>query len=556
LPGGDQVETMIDERDGSRIQWAAVRILFLVCLAAQLYLVFVKSYNWDEFLHYSQVYQLQEGRFTQPFQVLHTRILYWATSVSDDLLTQMITARLFVWTALLLTLSMIYGISREFAGRKASFFAAFAYLTAGYVFTQGFSIRADALAASVLMSALCLLIKGNGKAWNAICVGLLIGVAGMITFKSAFYAPCFAGLLWLKSKRSLSTREAVRTLLVIAVAALASFACLYLYHRTGLVAESMRRSDASNLSLFARWLTFEMPFLRFTVAQVLLAPVFTTCMIAAPFAWRRAGLVKAERIALMSLMAPLVSLIFYRNTFPYYFVFLLAPVSVTLAPLMGLLIRRFGTLLPALILSIGALVMAASEPRDVIERQRALIGYVHREFPQKSGYLDYSQMIADYPRILRFLTSGNGLRTYVEAGVPVIANEIDRGNVPFIIANRAMIRNALEGRPHEEKFLPEDHKALRGQYVQQWGPLWREGVAIPAGRQALNFELRRAGVFTLDGSSLSIDGKLLRHGETIGLSAGRHVAKTSRDGPSILWRGTKLPGPPPNTPVGDVFTQF
>ena len=53
-------------------------LLFLVCLAAQLYLVFFKSFNWDEFLHYNFVYRLRDGTLNAPYQVVHLRLLWWA----------------------------------------------------------------------------------------------------------------------------------------------------------------------------------------------------------------------------------------------------------------------------------------------------------------------------------------------------------------------------------------------------------------------------------------------------------------------------------------------
>ena len=57
-------------------------LLFAVCLAAQLYLVFFKSFNWDEFLHFNQVYQLRAGTLIEPFQMIHLRALGWAPKLT------------------------------------------------------------------------------------------------------------------------------------------------------------------------------------------------------------------------------------------------------------------------------------------------------------------------------------------------------------------------------------------------------------------------------------------------------------------------------------------
>ena len=90
-------------------------LLFAVCLAAQLYLVFFKSFNWDEFLHFNQVYQLRAGTLIEPFQMIHLRALGWAPDVASNLVDQMLAARLFVWSANLVTLLAIYGVARRFA---------------------------------------------------------------------------------------------------------------------------------------------------------------------------------------------------------------------------------------------------------------------------------------------------------------------------------------------------------------------------------------------------------------------------------------------------------
>jgi hypothetical protein len=202
------------------------------------------------------------------------------------------------------------------------------------------------------------------------------------------------------------------------------------------------------------------------------------------------------------------------------------------------------------------LVMAIQEPRDVLKRQQAMIDYVHQEYPAKTGYLDYSGMIADYPRVLKHLTSGNGIGGYHERGDPIIAREIDSGRLPFIIANHPVISEALEGRPASYAFLPEDEAAMIGNFVHQWGGLWREGKLIPAGAKDFEFELRRAGTFVLAGDAIHIDGKALTAGATIVLGRGKHLVTGTRASSSILWRGTHLPSPPPAIAPGDLFTQY
>jgi len=531
-------------------------LLFVVCLAAQLYLVFIKSFNWDEFLHFSEVYQLRVGTLIEPFQTVHLRMLWWAPEVARNLVGQMLAARLFIWLLNLLTLSMICGVARRFVDVVTSFFAAFAYLVAGYVFTQSFSIRGDPIVAATLLFALFLMTRGSLSLMKAIAVGALIGLAGMMTFKAAFYAPCFAGLLWLEFRETPKKRQFLGRLVVLAIVTLLSFAAVYLLHTSGLAEAPQRLRNPSSVSFYLRWLTTDLPFAGYIGREVTFAPLFFLCVALVPFAWKKAGLNADAKPALAGFVAPLAVLLFYRNTFPYFFVFILAPVAIAIAPVLGLVRKRYGNAFLAVLLSAIPLAMTVLEPRYVIGRQRALIDYVHREFPGKTGYLDYSAMIADYPRVIDYLTSGNGIRLYHETGDPVVGREIDRGNVPFIIANQGLILAALQGQPVPDTFLPTDLAAITGNYVQQWGVLWREGKQIPAGTGAYEFQLRRGGNFVLDGGALTIDGVARAQGARIRLNEGHHVVNGGRNAASTLWRGDRLPAPPPNIPMDFVFTDF
>ena len=530
-------------------------LLLLLCLAAQLYLLFFRSFNWDEFLHYTFLYKIKAGTMTAQLQALHLRMLWWVPEVATHIVDEMRIARLVMWGAHLLTLVMIYGVARKFTTAPNAFFAAFAYLAAGYVFLHGASIRSDPMAAATLMSALFLLARGPLGLVKAIAIGVLIGLAATMTVKSVFYAPCFAGMAWLKMRETPAQREFLAKFVILGLSALAVFAAVYFYFAPEAEAANPVRS-VSRLSLFLRWVSEGVPFANYIWKAALLAPLIVVGLVIAPIAWKKAGLKAEQKIALAGLILPLASLFFYRNTFPYFFVFILAPVAVAVAPSLGLLRERYGNAFLAVVLSAIPLALAVMEPRSTLDRQKALIDYVHREFPGKPGYLDYSGMIVDYPRILPYLTSGNGILRYHEQGDAIVGREIDRGNVPFIIANYWVISSALEGRPIPQTFLPADLAAMNGNYVQQWGVLWREGTRIPAGTGPFEFHLRRGGTFTLAGDARTIDGVTVSHGTTVKLERGRHIVSGSRDAPSILWRGDRLPTPPPDLPMDTVFTGF
>jgi hypothetical protein len=339
--------------------------------------------------------------------------------------------------------------------------------------------------------------------------------------------------------------------------AAASFAAIYFYHRSGLAPVPDRFRGSAFAGHGLQWFTEGVaPNGLYTMRAMLSAPLLVAGLALSLCGWKHDGIEGPRKIALIGLLLPLITLLFYRNTFPYFFAFIFAPMTVAVAPAIGIIRERFGTVPLSLALTIIPLAAAISEPRDVIARQQALIDYVHSEFPQGSGYLGYSGMAADYPRVINHLTSGIGIQTYHQRGDPVVARAINAGSVPFIIANHAAIAGALIGRPMPETFLPEDVAAMHGNYLPQWGLLWREGKRLPAGEGEFEFELSRGGPFTLDGAPVTLDGKLIGSGVTIHLAPGSHSVSGSRPAAAILWRGKTLPATPPRIESGPLFTNY
>jgi hypothetical protein len=554
------LKTLTQDRQNHPDQNIRGALLLLgLLLATQIYLIFFKSYNWDEFFHYGHVYMVKNGTLPHLFQVLHSRILSWVPSVTDGLIEQLRLARFFMWACSLVTLAAIYGLARQFTSQTNSVFAALAYLSAGYVFTHSFSIRADPMAAATLMVSLYILAVGKLTLLRAIVVGALVGLAGMMTAKSVFYAPCFAGLAWWRYKKDGGDLKFLAHILVIIAAAAVSFSLIYLLHKGGLSSDAVQRAStpSETFQRSRRWFFSEDRFALFYFAkQILLAVVFMICLFFAPRAWRTEIHDKPARIAMIGLVAPLIVILFYRNTFPYFYVFLFAPIAVAIAPAIGQFRKRYGNRIALLLFAASPLALLATEPRDVMARQKAMIDYIHQEYPEKVLYLARANSIADFPRVLTSLSTGNGIRSYNERGEPVIANSIKNGELAFVLATQVAIRAALEGRRIPRAFLAEDVEQLSTNFVQQWGPLYRAGKEIPAGENAFQFEVPHLGSFILDGAELNLNGRTLTHGETIVLDAGIHEATGPRENRMILWRGNKLPSEPPEEWIGGFYTDF
>jgi hypothetical protein len=524
-------------------------------LAAQFWLIFAKSFNWDEFFHFSMVYQLRAGTLTSPFQTLLMRMLSWAPNVSSDLVTQMLAARVFVWAAFLIGLGALYGLARQFVPRVEAVWATLAYFAAGNVFAHGFAIRTDPIAMATLMLALFLLASRR-LGWGAVfAVGALAGFAEMLTVKAIFYAPCFAGIAWLRLSEATDKRNALIRLGAIPAVAAATFAGLFLVHRAGLP-PAPHQPGTSFIASGAQWLTqglLRQP--RYTLLAIVTAPVFVLALIKAPSAWRGAALDRDKRIALASLCLPLIVILFYRNVFPYFFVFIMAPAAAAIAPAVAELRKTYGTALLAVALCAIPLGKFIAEPRDAIGNQRAVIDYLHRQFPQPALALDYCGMVADYPRVVAPLVSGLGLAHYRERGIPLVADAVKAGQLPFVIENKQALSLALAGENGPKTLLPADVAALHGNYVRAWGPVWLAGKEIPLGPDAVAIEVPAGGSYVAD-NPIMVNGAAYRAGEPIALRPGRQIVGGGRVAPTVLWRGERLPAPPPQITDGLLFTDF
>ena len=190
----------------------------------QIYLVFAKSINWDEFLHLSQIHDLRDGRLVWAFQVLHTRIFYWLPLVTSDVIQQVQIARLAMLGFELVTIAAIYGLARLFVSIEAALLTSLAYISGGYVFLHGFSLRPDPIFTALMMSALWLAATQRLRFPTALVISALIGISGAATIKSVLYLPCFAGIIWWRLADTENRRQALRTVAIIAVLAPLVFA--------------------------------------------------------------------------------------------------------------------------------------------------------------------------------------------------------------------------------------------------------------------------------------------------------------------------------------------
>lgn len=517
-------------------------------LAFQFTLVFQRAINWDEFYHYSRVVMLAEGTLTLPLQTLYTRAFAWVVGLPGTGVDHVVLIRCFMFLSELVVLAAIVGMATRFSNRTAALLCALSYISAGFVYQHGFSFRFDPPAAALLMSALWILLRARLEFRTILAVGLLVGLAFMITIKAVLYAPAFAGIIWLRWNEQGRALSYLLKVALTGLCAAAAFGIIYWLHSYGLAAQS--GTEAKRVIAESGGKMFSLgvqPYWKFAARGAVLSPLLALLILAFPavaFFSRRDA---KELVALIGLFLPISTLIFYHNTAPYYYTFMLPPVVVACAPALAMLARRYGVALWSFAFLASAVAIQAREYDSPIGKQRELLQAADQMFPEPVAYFDFCAMIGQFPKANIFMTPW-GLEQYKKGLHPSMREVMARQPVPLVILNDPMFEKVFHSRRDVREFLPDDVAAMRSTYIPLWGPFWIAGLEIPAGAADHRFELLVPGPYTVQGSAVTVDGVTLRPGAIIELERGHHVARSSGSAARLIWgrniRVPEMPAPP------------
>jgi hypothetical protein len=529
-----------------------------VVILLQFHLVFVQGFNWDEFYFLSQVHAAKNGTLQIALNTIHTRIFFWLPYLADEIV-QLRVARIFMLAAELTTVVCIIGLARRFVDLNTAMIAGLAYISAGFVFLHGASFRVDPIATALLMAALLGSATFRQSWYSALAIALLIAMAGATTIKAVFFAPAFAGIWLMRWHESDNRRRTAIWIASTAVVALLLFALIYSLHLQALAVANTEASremvNNAGEKMFAMGL---FPRGQFMLKQGFIAVISSAVILAAPIAMIMQKRSWVPKVALFALWLPLLSFAIYRNSFPYFYAFILAPVCVAAAVALAPVVRRYGALPMALLLSINAAWLYWTTPKDMQAVQVGVLKTVHAMFPKPVAYIDFNSMISSFPK-QGFFMSGWGMDNYHDAGRPVFAEILRSQTVPMVIANHDSLDAALRGLKAEKPLLSEDAQVLRENYLHYWGPIWLAGKQVegPAGERVVRISI--PGTYTIEGSAISIDGVEYGIGDTVELARGNHMIDRQSTHTALLRYGRSRPKPAITEPKPGrfgVFTDF
>lgn len=519
-------------------------------LAMQLSMVFTRAVNWDEFWFYYHVADFARGTLAQPLQSLHVRLFAWLPALPGSGVDKILTARLVMLACEAVTLAAIYALSRRFVERPVAVLAALLYLSAGFVLQHGFSFRTDPMATAALMSALVILGRCRLGLWPLAAFAALVAIAGMITIKTVLYAPAFIGLAWMRwSADGFSPATALR----MAAAGLGAgvvFALLYAWHAASLTTATEGTAMAASAS---RWMFFlgVPPYWQMGVKAALTAPVLFLLALAAPFAIWRSALPNSAKWGLSGLWLPLTLPLFYTNTAAYFYVFMLAPVAVSVTVAAHSLVSRYPLALVTGVLALLATGAFAMEDRDTIHRQRALVETAETLLPQGIAYFDHNGMLPSLVKA-NYLMTPSAMFSYRQNGVASFRKAMEARPIPMLLVNDEIIASSLTG--GSDILVPEDASALRDSYVPFWGPIMLAGADIASGKVRTS-EWLVPGQYTVLGGSAVIDGQFHQQGSVMHMSRGSHTVEAVDGSVRLQW-GDNLSQPTRIWEEGPLYVGF
>lgn len=532
---------------------------FVAVVLLQLEVLFNRPVNWDEYFHLTEAHMFQQGRLTETLQVLYARAFFWLAWLPVDAVDQIRVARLFMLGFELFTTWAIFAMACRFASRQAAMIAALAYLSGGYVFQHGMSFRADPMAAAFLMGTLYILLTRRLDWRNVLLAGFLTGLAFLTTIKIVLYAPAFAAMAWLRWQETENRPALIRQGIGFTFAAFA-FSALFLgLTMLTLPPESAADINAAHqrlstsgtmmfdLGLFPRW--------PYALGAIAFAPLLGVIVLRTPFDLRREVADRPVRIALLLLMAPLLSISFYSNSFPYFYAYILPPVMVAAAVGAGVMIQRFGLGLIAAALTANALILSLGTPREVLTAQKQVAAAVEQIFPQPVPYFDFPGMIPAFPKANFFMTNW-GIRRYWNGNEHSFADVMADRAVPLLILNQEPLTRNQTDPEGAWELTPVDRAALRDSFIPHWGPIWVAGKQFSGPNQTQSFTIRTPGTYTLEGGAARINGVLHRAGSTLDLTRGEYRIERQTAQPTALRWGNHLPRPAAAFVGGPVMKDF
>lgn len=499
-----------------RITTLTCGVLTVALLAFKVLLIWRTNINWDEFYYLSKIHLAVQDDRLPSFQTIYTHLFKWLVALGGGEIGQIRAGRLIMTVLLSVTALLLYIFASRWVSTSSAWVAPLTYLSFEHVQVHGGSFRADSLLAPILVAALMSSSVSRRRVGMSALAGVIFGFALLVSVKAILALPM---LLWLLLDIPSSGRSTAHSLLSFGTATVAIFSTGLTIHLVTIQSTSFPEFFELANAAARKVLTSPPPEPRYKY--------FINSLQSDAFAWSLClfGLtcsIRSGKLGVAALSLSVAPIIFYRNSFPYYYVVMLAPVSVLASYGVATLtqwLRQFRSQIANwLPLTVAALLIVNSSLRiDQLaeNRQKAqidVIDAVHRIFPTPVPYIDHSGMIASFPKT-NFFMSTWGLDINQAKTSAFMPDALEQRAI-MLLANRSILMPGTVA--FDNNLSPADKHLIRRYYIQYWGPIFVAGREIEFETSAPKLvDLPFAGRYrNLSAGSIYVADELVRSGET------------------------------------------
>ena len=543
----------ITDRDYRR-SVIVIATLVLTVIVLKVLLLSRLPVNQDEFNVLSSVYAYERGELMQPFQHFHVHFFVWLRAVGENEVTQVVAARIVMYLFLLGTCFYLFRMGSHILNVRGALFSVLCYVSFLFTVVNGASFRNDTPATFFIMFALYHFIAREDSLFSSLLGGFAMAISLLFTIKAAIYLPVFAG--WFLSRLIISNGPAKswRHISYFLTALISGFFMLYKLHAATLPPSLVSSvgagvGDTSFLhKAFSMFVRFEgvFPGLKWFLLTLRADYIIWSLLLGGLVVYlidlvRRKYTRTEPKAYLFVFLIPLLSLLIYRNAYPYFYVFLIPATTLfcghSLEYILSVFKKPRQVAVPILSGVLGLLVIFSSIPyftyflastSKTTAVQRDICSKIHTMFPSSVAYIDGCSMVSSFRKVGFFMSSA-GMENYLQRGEPVMQGVLNEETPLFLLANVPHLDLHSVEPPVSDTsltLLEADWRALKSYFIHHWGPVWVVGKQFSLGpeRRLEHFEIVVPGLYTVEAAAeIVVDGALHRQGDVVQLEEGTHT---------------------------------
>lgn len=542
-----------------------ILFILMTILISKVYLALNYEINWDEFYYLSFVYKYLNNDELNFFQTFHVHLFSWLKFLTSNEVVQIEYARILMIFFQVLTCFFIFLTARQFFSDKVSILSIITFQTFSYVINHGSSFRTDPNAELFLAITTYCLLKKEINVKDIILTSIFISLAALITTKSILYVPTYFFILFIRT-------FFIKDLPIYKVCFLICFSTFFLlilsfYHYYSIghndFTESVNLMGGAADKTLVKSSFF--PGYPYFIYSVIHNPLhWCIALLSIKKLIFNVDLTVNKKLVFLSLSLPMLSILFYRNSFPYFYPFFLAPFSILFCffwqdvfksknkKMNNLLIASFMVVFLFNIYYFSY-IKVREQKNDY---QKEILNVIHEVFPKKVSYIDRCSMVSSY-RKTGFFMSSWGIEDYKLGMRKTIKEAIVNDNPVFYVENIQDLK-VINNKPLISRLNKVDVHFLQNNYINFWNQIKIAGkkFEIDEGVES-KFMIYIEGLYTLKSNTdVFFDGVRYSNNDVFYLKKGLHTILTTfaNENIKIQW-GNNIESPKPMDEK-PIFTGF